>query len=51
MQITTEHLTLLNEDDDQTICTVEGLEDDQIQAVGTRVILKIRYKESFEEPG
>ena len=49
MQITAERLALLNKDVEQTIFSIEDLVDDEGQAAGTRVTLKIRYKDSVEE--
>ena len=49
MQITAERLALLNKDFEQTSFSVEDLVDAEGQAAGTRVTLKIRYKESIEE--
>lgn len=49
MQITAERLALLNKDTEQTIFNVEDLTDENGQAAGTRVTLKIRYKDSVEE--
>ncbi len=46
MQITAERLALFNNDGDQTIFNVEDLVDASGGAAGTRVTLKIRYKES-----
>ena len=49
MQITAERIALLNKDIEQTIFDVEDLIDDKGQAAGTRVTLKIRYKDLVEE--
>ena len=49
MQITAGRLALLNKDAEQTVFNVEDLVDANGQAAGTRVTLKIRYKESIEE--
>ena len=49
MQITAERLALLNKDIEQTIFNVEDLTDAEGQAAGTRVTVKIRYKDSVEE--
>ena len=49
MQITAERLALLNNDFEQTSFDVEDLVDAEGQAAGTRVTLKIRYKETIED--
>jgi len=49
MQITAERLALLNENFEQTNFNVEDLVDAEGQAAGTRVTLKIRYKETIED--
>jgi tetratricopeptide (TPR) repeat protein len=49
MQITAERLALFNKDVEKTIFSVEDLIDSEGQAAGTRVTLKIRYKDSVEE--
>lgn len=48
MKITAERLALLNKDVEKTIFSVEDLVDAEGQATGTRVTLKIRYKETVE---
>ncbi len=48
MQITAGRLALLNHDIEQTFLNVEDLVDEEGQATGTRVTLKIRYRESAE---
>lgn len=49
MQITAERLALLNKDVDQTIFSIEDLVDASGQPAGTRVTLKIRYRETNEK--
>jgi tetratricopeptide (TPR) repeat protein len=49
MQITAGRLALLNKDTEQTTFSVEDLVDTEGHAAGTRVTLKIRYKDSVEE--
>lgn len=49
MQITAERLALLNKDVEQTTFNIEDLVDNEGQAAGTRVTLKIRYKETMED--
>ena len=49
MRITADRLALLNKDIEQTIFSVEDLADEEGKAAGTRVTLKIRYKNSVEE--
>lgn len=46
MQITAERLALFNSDAEQTIFRVEDLVDASGRAAGTRVTLKIRYRET-----
>ena len=48
MQITAERLALFNSDAEQTIFSVEDLVDVSGRAAGTRVTLKIRYRETSE---
>ena len=49
LQITTERLALLNQDMDvQTFFNIEDITDDEGNAAGTRVILKIHYKDLME---
>jgi hypothetical protein len=48
MQITAERLALFNRDGERTIFRVEDLVDASGRAAGTRVTLKIRYKETSE---
>jgi CheY-like chemotaxis protein len=49
MQITADRLALLNKDVEQTTFSVEDLVDAEGRAAGTKVTLKIRYKETIEE--
>jgi ligand-binding sensor domain-containing protein len=49
MQITAERLALFNNDNEQTIFNIEDMVDAEGQPAGTRVILKIRYKETMEK--
>ncbi|MEP7375852.1 MAG: histidine kinase [Chitinophagaceae bacterium] len=49
MQITAGRLALLNKDAEQTTFFVEDLVDAEGRAAGTRVILKIKYRECIEE--
>jgi LytS/YehU family sensor histidine kinase len=49
IQITTDRLALFNKETEQAIFSIEDLVDAEGQAAGTRVTLKIRYKESVEE--
>jgi LytS/YehU family sensor histidine kinase len=49
MQITAGRLALLNRDIEQTFLNIEDLTDEEGEATGTRVTVKIRYKESIEE--
>ena len=46
MQITAERLALFNSDAEQTIFNIEDVVDGSGQAAGTRVTLKIRYRET-----
>ncbi len=49
LQITTERLALLNQDKDvQTFFNIEDITDGEGNAAGTRVILKIHYKDMVE---
>ena len=49
MEITAERLALLNKDVEQTIITVEDLVDSEGDAAGTRVTIKISYRETIGE--
>jgi hypothetical protein len=49
MQITADRLALFNNDDEQTIFSVEDLVGADGQPAGTKVTLKIRFKETLEE--
>ena len=49
MQITADRLALFNNDNEQTIFSVEDLVDADRQPAGTKVTLKIRYKETIGE--
>ena len=49
MQITAERLALLNKDVEKTTFTVQDLVDAEGQAAGTRVTIKISYRETIEE--
>ena len=49
MQITAGRLALLNKDTQQAFFTIEDLTNEQGQAVGTKVTLKICYKENMVE--
>jgi LytS/YehU family sensor histidine kinase len=49
MQITADRLALFNNDEEQTIFNIEDLVNADRQPAGTRVILKIRYKETVEK--
>ncbi len=49
MQITAGRLALLNHEIEQTFLHIEDLVDDKGQATGTKVTLKIRYRESIKE--
>lgn len=49
MQITAERLALLNKDTQLTIFSIEDLADAEGQAAGTKVTVKIRYKETIGE--
>ena len=49
MQITNERLALFNNDSAQTIFDIEDLVDAEAQPAGTRVNLKIRYREAFDD--
>ena len=49
MQITAERLALLNNTTDQAVFEIEDLVDPEGKPAGTRVTLKIRYKETIEE--
>jgi hypothetical protein len=46
MRITAERLALFNSDAEQTIFIIEDVVDGSGQAAGTRVTLKIRYRET-----
>ena len=49
LQITTERLALLNPDmDEQTFFNIEDITDDEGNVAGTRVILKMQYKDVIE---
>jgi tetratricopeptide (TPR) repeat protein len=49
LQITTERLTLLNRNiETQTFFEIEDITDDEGNATGTRIILKIHYKDMVE---
>ena len=49
LQITTERLALLNHDmDEQTFFNIEDITDDEGNVAGTRVILKLYYKDMVE---
>ena len=49
LQITTERLTLLNQEMDvQTFFNMEDITDDEGNAAGTRVILKMHYRDLTE---
>lgn len=49
LQITTERLALLNPDmDEQTFFNIEDITDDEGNVAGTRVILKMHYKDMIE---
>jgi hypothetical protein len=51
IKITTERLALLNREQGlHTFYEIEDLEDENGNAAGTKVILKISFKESVEEP-
>ena len=49
MEITAGRLALLNKDIENMFLNIEDLVDEQGQATGTKVTLKIRYKESSYE--
>ena len=49
MQITAERIALLNKDLEQTTFSVDDLVDTEGQAAGTRVTLRIRFKEGIQE--
>ena len=49
LKITTERLSLLNSNSNmQTVFTIEDIIDENGNALGTRVLLKIFYKEMME---
>ena len=49
LQITTERLALLNKDhDEKTFFNIEDIRDNEGKPVGTRVILKMNYKNLTE---
>ena len=51
LKITTERLALLNREKGlHTFYEIEDLQDENGNAAGTKVILKISFKESVEEP-
>ena len=50
LKITTERLALLNREKSlQSFFEIEDLKDEMGNAFGTRVVLKISYKENVEE--